>query len=157
MSQRLFAAPQQVGVHLAGVARARRPHDRLHHHRNEEAALDAELRAREALGCDPDHGEAVAVHQQLAADDAGLAREARAPERVAQHEHRVAPRCHVVARGNQAAESRPHAEHLEVVPRHDQAARELGVTAAVEAHLDAAEAARPSKSRWWSRRSAYSG
>ena len=58
---------------------------------------------------------------------------------MAQHEDRVGAGRHVVARGDQASQPRPDAEHLEVVPGDDQAAREIGVPAPGEAHLDAAE------------------
>ena len=75
--------------------------------------LQADDRPAEPRRGHADHGEVVAVELEVPSDDAGVAGEAALPIRVAQHDHGRA--LVFVPQREQAAQGRPHAEHVEVV------------------------------------------
>ena len=131
---------EQIGILFAGVARPRRPRDRLHHHRHVDLPHASNLRSREPGRRHADDREDVPVQADLAPDHVGAAAEARLPEVVRDHHYWMRPRGDVVAWFQQASECRLHAEHLEEVAGGDDARHELCGVARVEARHDAAPA-----------------
>jgi hypothetical protein len=83
------AMVEQVGIHLARVAGTRRTHDGLHHHRDVETSLPTDLRPAKRRRCHADDGERVPVQKDVVSDNVGSSSEARLPESVADHHHRV--------------------------------------------------------------------
>jgi hypothetical protein len=93
----------------------------LHGHRDEEVAGALEVRAREALRRDADHGERAPVDGHRAPDDARVGAEALAPQPVAEHDDRARHGRGVLVGDEEAPERGAHAEHREVVPRDELA------------------------------------
>ena len=141
------APAKEIGIHLPGIAGARGPHDRLHHHGHVEVPERSPLRAVEPFRGHADDGEAVAVEEDIPPHDPRLAVEPPPPQAVADHGHGVRPRRDVVARGEEAAKRRPHAEHVEVVAGGDDADDELGLAGRIHAGHDPAPGGQPALER----------
>jgi hypothetical protein len=123
---------QQIGIHLAGVARARRPHHRLHRHRHVDIPRRSELRTGKVRGRDADDRERLTVQQDRVAEDVAAAAEATLPEAMTDHRHGMRPRRHVVGPRQRAAHRRGDAQELEEVAGDDDARHEIGEAVGVE-------------------------
>jgi hypothetical protein len=89
---------------------------RLHHHRHPDLGAIETFGAVKALRCDAQDGERPAVEHDGTPDDGTVAEKSRAPAVVTQHRDRVRAGHLIVARTEQAAVQRFHAEEVEVVP-----------------------------------------
>jgi hypothetical protein len=77
--------------------------------------------SREPFRRDADDGQGSAVDDQCAVQDAGVSTEARAPEVVAENDHRVRARNTIVLRTQQATKCRRDTERGEVLPGDEHA------------------------------------
>ena len=130
------ALREQVRVHLAGVAGARRAHERLHRHRHVDVVRRPRLRSVEARRRDAHYRERLAVQQQLPSGDLRVAREAALPQRVTDDRDRVPAGRRVLLRQEGAPARRAHPERVEVVARDDQAGDHVGLVVALQAQRD---------------------
>ena len=114
--------------------------DRLHQDRHANLRRAGRIESSEAGGRDAHHRHRVVVDQHLRADHVAVAVEAPLPVVVAQHHDRVALEDLVVLlRVEDAAQRRGHAEHGEVVARHQLGVEPLGLV--VDAHRGLDQAA----------------
>jgi hypothetical protein len=114
-------------------------HHRLHLDRDEQVRRLRRIDADEPARRHADHGEGVIVHQDLLADDVGVASETVDPVVVGQHGDGMPPVDLIVfPRVEDSTDRRLHAEHREEVARHHVGEHALGV--AVDADRSGDEA-----------------
>ena len=117
----------------------KRPEDRRHHHRDPHVDGVAELRAVEAGRRNADDRHRPPVQHDRSSHDRRLGAEPPLPVVVAQDHDRVSARRPVVRGRQQPAEPGPHAQGLEVVPRHQLAHGLLARPGMAEVDLGARE------------------
>ena len=127
---------------------------RLHRHRNPEIHREVGDGAVEVGRRDAHDRHGVVVDPDRTADDAGVAREAPLPERVADHDDRGAALDGILAGEEAAADHRLHAEHVEVVRARQDAPYRFGdarLRHGARAQVEAADAERGEARRTSSR------
>jgi hypothetical protein len=105
----------------AGRQRQRGPRDVRRSHRREDLVLDDGVDRLEGRRCHADDREGHTVDDDVASNGAGVPCQAPPPEGIAHDGNRPRGCRAVLIGGEEPPHLRSHAEHLEVVPRHQRA------------------------------------